>query len=168
MLKSIIKFIILTLIVLGIGFLVWQVREQEQIIIEIPETETETDSTEEQPEEDQNNDTPPTTTAPPATNRSRYADGNYSAVGNYVSPAGQEEIYITLILRDGIIESATFEGRATHPTSRTLQDLFKEGFDQAVIGKNIDELNITVLNGSSLTPRGFNDALNKIKAEAQV
>jgi hypothetical protein len=36
-----------------------------------------------------------------------------------------------------------------------------------VVGKNISELQLTKVSGSSLTPQGFMDALEKIKAEAQ-
>ena len=36
-----------------------------------------------------------------------------------------------------------------------------------VVGKNIDEVAITKVAGSSLTPKGFTDALEKIKADAK-
>jgi uncharacterized protein with FMN-binding domain len=104
---------------------------------------------------------------PPAVVTKKYEDGTYTATGNYVSPAGTEEVVITLVLKDDVVTSATFEGKAVHPTSKFVQGKFSEGFTQAVVGKNIEELNLTVVNGSSLTPKGFMDALAKIKVDAQ-
>lgn len=98
--------------------------------------------------------------------RSKYVNGSYDATGNYSSPAGREEIFISLVLKDDIVVSGTFVGKATNPGSVKNQTLFKGGFDQYVIGKNIDSLSLQVVNGSSLTPKGFMDALLKIKAEA--
>jgi hypothetical protein len=40
-------------------------------------------------------------------------------------------------------------------------------YKQYVVGKKIDEVQLTKVSGSSLTPQGFNDALAKIKAEAK-
>lgn len=100
--------------------------------------------------------------------RNRHRNGQYVAVGNYQSPAQREEIEITLSVTDGVVTGATFVGKATHPTSKIMQGKFSEGFEKSVMGKNIDELNLTVVNGSSLTPKGFMDALSKIKAEAGV
>lgn len=100
--------------------------------------------------------------------RRKYADGSYSATGSYLSPAGQEEIYVTLILDNGLISDADVEVRASNPTSKMMQTAFTQGFSGQVVGKNIDEVSLTVVNGSSLTPKGFMDALSKIKAEAEL
>ncbi len=116
----------------------------------------------------QNSDTNSQSQNPPVVVTKKYEDGSYTATGNYVSPAGAEEVLITLVLKDDIITSATFEGKAVHPTSKLVQGKFSEGFNQAVVGKNIDELNLTVVNGSSLTPKGFMDALAKIKVDAKI
>lgn len=97
-----------------------------------------------------------------------YKDGSYQAKGKYTSPAGSEEIDIDLTLRDNIVTDANFRGYATNPTSQTMQSRFGGGFERAVVGKDINELNLTVVNGSSLTPRGFMDALTDIKAEARI
>lgn len=96
-----------------------------------------------------------------------YKDGTYSAVGVYRSPAGGEQVDVTLTLKDGVVTDATFQGEATNPKSVMLQGKFGEGFKEEVVGKNIDELSLSVVNGSSLTPLGFMDAVEKIKAEAK-
>lgn len=99
--------------------------------------------------------------------RNRYRNGKYSALGNYQSPAQLEEVEINLTVADGVITDGEFIAKATHPTSKKLQGMFAQGFKEAVIGKNIDEVNVIVVNGSSLTPKGFMDALEKIKTQAQ-
>ncbi|RJQ36412.1 hypothetical protein C4552_03940 [Candidatus Parcubacteria bacterium] len=96
----------------------------------------------------------------------RYADGTYAATGNYISPAGREEIEIMLTVADDIVVDAHFTGKATHATSRTMQGRFGAGFREHVVGKPIDQIVLDVVNGSSLTPKGFMEALAKIKAEA--
>ncbi len=101
------------------------------------------------------------------TQASSYKDGSYTAVGSYVSPAGQEEVDVTLVLKDGKVASAEFVGKTQNPISKKLQTQFNEGYEQVVVGKSIDELSLTVVNGSSLTPKGFMDAVQKIKSQAK-
>lgn len=97
---------------------------------------------------------------------SAYQDGTYSAEGIYRSPAGGEVIHVTLTLDDDVITTAQVEGAATNPKSIKMQDAFIAGFGAQVIGRPIDGLSLGVVNGSSLTPKGFMDAVTKIKAEA--
>lgn len=103
----------------------------------------------------------------PVVGKKKYFDGTYTASGAYVTPEGGEQIDITLLLKDGIITDATFLGKATDKASKTYQDFFSKGFKTEVVGKSIDEVSLTVVNGASLTPKGFMDALNKIKVQAQ-
>lgn len=97
-----------------------------------------------------------------------YKDGTYKGTGNYTSPAQEEEVDITITLENGVVTDATFDGKATNETSMKMQGLFSEGFKEEVVGKPIDEIDLTVVNGSSLTPQGFMDALDQVKAEAKV
>lgn len=99
------------------------------------------------------------------TNR-KYKDGTYTAIGGYISPAGEETVEITLVVKNDVVISGTSVTKATNPVSVKLQNLFKDGFNEVVAGKSIDELSLTVVNGSSLTPKGFMDALMKIKEQA--
>lgn len=96
----------------------------------------------------------------------QYKNGTYTVTGNYVSPGGPRDIGVTLTLADGVVTDATFEGRATDPTSKRFQGEFGANFKPQVIGKNIEDLKLVKVSGSSLTPKGFNDALKKIKNEA--
>ena len=95
-----------------------------------------------------------------------YADGTFTAKGEYTSPGGPEEVNVSLTLKDGIVSAAAFEGLATRPKSVKLQGQFAEGYAELVVGKSIDTIALTIVNGSSLTPIGFMDAIAKIKAEA--
>lgn len=97
---------------------------------------------------------------------SAYQDGTYSADGVYRSPAGAEEIHVTLTLNDDVVTAAQVEGSATNPKSKAMQAAFISGFGTQVVGKSIDDLSLGVVNGSSLTPKGFMDAVAKIKVEA--
>ncbi len=96
-----------------------------------------------------------------------YTDGTYSAIGNYNSPGGAETIGVSLVLKDDIITSATVTAQATRPQSKMFQDMFIGAFASQVVGKNIADLNLSKISGSSLTPKGFNDAVAKIKAQAK-
>ena len=94
------------------------------------------------------------------------ADGTYSAIGDYVSPASDEKINVTITLKGGIITDAGFSGQTLNPTSRMMQSHFADGFKEQVVGKSIDSVSLIEVNGSSLVPKGFMDALEKIKLQA--
>ena len=96
----------------------------------------------------------------------KYKNGTYSMTGNYVSPGGPREINVTVTLIDAVITEATAESTATDATSKRFQGEFVENFKPMVVGKNIDEVVLAKVSGSSLTPKGFNDAVEKIKVEA--
>lgn len=96
-----------------------------------------------------------------------YKNGVYSSIGDYISPGGSEQIGITLTLKDDVIVDAKAEVKATRPASVKFQGFFSGGFSALVIGKKIDEVKLDKVSGSSLTPKGFNDALAKIKVQAK-
>lgn len=108
----------------------------------------------------------PATTSP-AVRQENYKDGTYTATGTYVSPGGPESIEVTLTLKDDIITSAEVVSKAVLPTSKNFQGKFISGYKAVVVGKNIESLALDKVSGSSLTPKGFNDAVLKIKAQAQ-
>jgi hypothetical protein len=97
-----------------------------------------------------------------------YADGTYTKKGTYSSPAGPESIVISITLEDDIITNATFTGEATNRASINNQNKFAAGYQALVVGKPIDQVSMTVVNGSSLTPDGFMEALNAVKADAKI
>ncbi|OGD81617.1 hypothetical protein A2572_04545 [Candidatus Collierbacteria bacterium RIFOXYD1_FULL_40_9] len=93
---------------------------------------------------------------------SQIADGVYEATGEYTSPAGPEVVPIKLTLKDGVIESIEFNQKATNPNTIKFQGMFKEGYKTLVVGKKITDVKLDKVSGSSLTPKGFNDAIQKI------
>lgn len=98
---------------------------------------------------------------------SAYKNGTYSVTGEYLSPGGQRTIDVELTLIDGNITEIEVTPTATDATSQRFQGEFAEGYKPMVMGKSIDEIELTKVSGSSLTPKGFQDALEKIKAEAK-
>jgi len=109
-----------------------------------------------------------TTPVTSTTMESKYKDGVYTKLGKYVSPGGPEQIEITITVKDGMIADASSVTKATLPGSIKFQDNFGGGFKELIIGKNINEVSLDKVAGSSLTPKGFNDALEQIKADAKL
>lgn len=97
-----------------------------------------------------------------------YRDGSYSATGTYRSPAGSETVAVTLVVKDDTITEATFDADSTSSQSLRYQAQFKGGYTKLVVGKKLSELNVGKVSGSSLTGKGFMDAVAKIKAEAHI
>ena len=72
-----------------------------------------------------------------------------------------------MTLQNDIITSVSATPIANDGTSRRYQAKFISGYQQYVLGKNIADVNLTTVSGSSLTPRGFDDALAQIKTQAK-
>ncbi|MCU1566426.1 MAG: hypothetical protein JWQ56_1363 [Pseudarthrobacter sp.] len=111
--------------------------------------------------------TPSTGTSSLASSGSAYKDGTYSADGNYVSPNGTETVGVELTLADGTVTGVNITQHPSNPNTRKFQGEFAGGIAGQIVGKNIDELNVSKVAGSSLTSGGFNQAVEKIKQEAQ-
>lgn len=97
-----------------------------------------------------------------------YKDGTYTSKGNYSSPGGDESVNVTLVIKEDVITEATFAGEATRPISVTMQAMFTANFRPLVLGKKLDEVVLDKVSGSSLTPKGWNDAVTKIIASARI
>ncbi|MCO4237842.1 FMN-binding protein [Pseudarthrobacter raffinosi] len=110
---------------------------------------------------------PSGTASSPASSASLYQDGTYSADGTYVSPNGTETVGVELTLAAGTVTAVNITQHHSNPNTRKFQGEFAGGIAAQVVGKSIDELNVSKVAGSSLTSGGFNQALDKIKAEAQ-
>lgn len=116
--------------------------------------------------ESNNGNTPAPVTTPSVLPNSAYKDGTYTAVGTYRSPAGAEEMGVTLTLKDNTITDVVIEPKATVPISKNIQTMFSENVKSIVVGKKISDVKLDKVSGASLTPKGFNDAVEKIKAQA--
>ena len=95
-----------------------------------------------------------------------YKDGTYEASADYQSPNGTEEVTVTVTLADGVITAVEVVGDGDNPNSKRYQGEFADGIGDVVVGKNIDEISVDKVAGSSLTSAGFNDAIDAIKADA--
>lgn len=98
---------------------------------------------------------------------SSLKDGMYSATGNYQTPGGRESIGVTVTLSSGTITDASVQQKASGGESVEFQGKFASGFKSLVVGKNIDEVSLSRVAGSSLTSGGFNNALQDIENQAK-
>lgn len=111
--------------------------------------------------------TPAATPATTPTTTSAYKDGTYSATGSYTSPGGQEEVNVSLTIKNDVITDSTFAANSPRPISARFQQTVSDKYKPMVIGKKLADLKLGAISGSSLTPIGFNDAVAKIRVQAQ-
>ncbi len=118
--------------------------------------------------------TTPSTSASPSAGTSdtveesgEFKDGTYSADGSYQTPGGRESIGVTVTLSDGVITDASVEQHASAGEAESYQSKFSSAFKSQVVGKKISEVSLTRVAGSSLTPNGFNNAIDDIESQAQ-
>lgn len=96
-----------------------------------------------------------------------YKDGSYEAAGSYRTPGGNEEITVKVTLKNSVIATVDLERDPTTREAEEYQGKFVSGYKELVVGKKIDEVELTRVAGSSLTPNGFNQALETIKNDAR-
>lgn len=97
-----------------------------------------------------------------------YKDGTYSAKGAYSTPGGRESIELTVTLASNVITTTSLKNNAVSGEAEEYQNKFSSGYKSSVVGKNIDEVFLSRVAGSSLTSNGFNTALEQIKSDAAV
>jgi uncharacterized protein with FMN-binding domain len=130
-----------------------------------PTTTTETptdDSTTESTDETTETETETETDATTAT----YTDGTYEATGEYQSPNGTESLDVTITLENDVITAVEVVGAGGSPNTERFQGEFADGIAAIVVGKDIDEISVSKVAGSSLASGGFNAAVEQIKADA--
>ena len=110
---------------------------------------------------------PSTGASAPGAAGAEYKDGTYSADGTYVSPNGTETVGVQLTLAAGTVTDVQITQHPSNPNTRKFQGEFAGGISAQVVGRNINELNVSKVAGSSLTSGGFNKALEQIKSEAK-
>lgn len=96
-----------------------------------------------------------------------YVDGTYQSSGGYQSPNGAETIEVSITLTDGAISAVEVTPQATNSTSQRYQGYFAGGIAEEVVGKSLDEANVSRVAGSSLTSGGFAEALESIRQDAK-
>ncbi len=94
-------------------------------------------------------------------------DGVYEAVGAYQSPGGPEKLGVKVEVKNNTIVTADVTVFETSEKTTTFQNLFKDNYSPLVVGKDIRTLKLDKVAASSLTPKGFNDAVATILKQAQ-
>lgn len=97
-----------------------------------------------------------------------FRDGTYLAQGSYSSPGGTQSITVTIVLAGDTVVDSSVGANATSQPSRKYQEDFIDHYKQFVVGKKISTLDVANVSGSSLTPIGFNNAVDNIEAQARM
>lgn len=121
-------------------------------------------------------ETPPTpdTTAPTAEStgtaqevpaQAGLINGTFRFTDKYMTPGGEEPMDVTITLKNSVITAVEAKNVAILPKSVSFQDKFIAGIAGVVVGKNVSDVEITNVNGSSLTAQAFNKALNNLELQ---
>jgi uncharacterized membrane protein len=94
----------------------------------------------------------------------------YAANGDYRSPAGMEDYNVSITTdKNGVVIDINATSSTSNERSSEFQSLFLDGIKTQVIGKPLKDLGaVDRVNGASLTPIGYNKALEQIKSQAKV
>jgi uncharacterized protein with FMN-binding domain len=95
-----------------------------------------------------------------------YTDGTYTAEGSYQTPETVETVSVTITLESDVVTAVEVTGDPQARESEQYQSEFIGGIQGEVVGKNIDDISVDRVGGSSLTSGGFNAALDEIRTEA--
>ncbi|WP_037488829.1 hypothetical protein [Sphingomonas phyllosphaerae] len=99
-----------------------------------------------------------------ATKASRYADGVYTATGQYGGLPSS--LTVRVRLERGVISRVEVGTPAKDPTSLDYQKRFAAAVPAVVVGRPIEQVKVGKLAGASGCPDGFNAAIEKIRAQA--
>ena len=99
--------------------------------------------------------------------KSIYKDGTYTVEGDYITHIGPKQIKVTITLKHDIVTNADVANQANDPVSFGFQEAFISGYKSMVVGKDISTIHLGKISLSSLTPNGFNSALQTIEKEAK-
>jgi len=102
--------------------------------------------------------------SPAAEPVSQFRDGEYTARGWYGGLPSHH--VVTLTLDNGVVTDVEITTPAEDETSLGYQQRFATALPDAIIGRNVDDLAIDRLAGSSGCSEGFMSALAQIKQDA--
>ncbi|NBD73956.1 hypothetical protein GVX82_02855 [Patescibacteria group bacterium] len=137
---------------------------------EVGDAATSSDAADEEPGEEADAETETEPTADAAEIQSTFADGTYTATADYLTPRRTTHtVDLTLTLEDDVVTAAavTYDGKPAGEYSNDYQEGFDAAYEAEVVGQPIENISLSRMGGSSLTPQGFNDALEAVKAEAR-
>lgn len=108
-----------------------------------------------------------TSTASAADSGSTYKDGTYTADGSYQTPETVEKITVALTVSQDMVTKVEVTGDPQASETKHYQSQFIGGIAAQVVGKKLDDISVSRVSGSSLTSKGFNQALATIRTEAK-
>jgi uncharacterized protein with FMN-binding domain len=95
-----------------------------------------------------------------------YKDGTYTATASYLTPGGTESIRVQVALAGNAINDVQLSQQGDSRESQEYQAAFAGEYQSSVAGKNITEVKLSRVAGSSLTSNAFNEAIDQIKRNA--
>ncbi len=96
-----------------------------------------------------------------------YKDGTYTADGSYQTPETVEKITVSITLAGDTVTAVKVTGDPQASETEHYQSQFIGGISAQVVGKKLDEISVSRVSGSSLTSKGFTQALATIRTEAK-
>jgi hypothetical protein len=97
-----------------------------------------------------------------------YKNGSYTAIGSYPVPGLTARISVTIVIANDIVsDSSVTIPSGTDPTSTNYDNKFINNYKTYVVGKALSSLSLSKISSASLTPNGFNYALNQIRVSAK-
>lgn len=94
-----------------------------------------------------------------------YRDGDYSATGWYGSLPSHHDV--TLSIEEDTVTAVEISTPAEDSTSLGYQQRFAAALPEAIVGREVDDLAVDRLAGSSGCSEGFTDALAEITEQAR-
>ncbi len=99
----------------------------------------------------------------------KYKDGTYSSNGAFDTPDGTERIGVgATISGDKVTRLSIDDSNINSSESAQYTRRFMNGINSMVVGRSLDSISVSRVSGASLTPMGFNRALETIKNEAKI
>lgn len=99
---------------------------------------------------------------------SSYQDGTYQANQTYLAPGGRtDSIDVGVTLVDQVVTAMDFGYQESNPDSGAFLSLFDSEIRGQVVGKSLNQINLSRVAGASLTTNAFNLALDNIANQAE-
>ncbi len=99
----------------------------------------------------------------------KFRDGEYVGENTYPTPSGNHTITVNLTLRDDIVTAVSNSyDESLSGTSAKITERFEEIYQAEVVGKKLEEVNLSRVAGASTTSDAFNSALAEIKTKATI
>ncbi len=94
------------------------------------------------------------------------ATGSFSGEASYSTGRSIHELLVTLTLENDIVVASDirYDGQG-EPTTPTLRS-FNDAYEAEVIGKDIDDIELSRVGGASWTSDAFNEAVDTIQQQA--